>query len=168
MDGNLHAGDLVKQDPNPLNKNGKLFREFLVQQTSLVVLNCLDTCKGVITRRRELDSRIEKAVLDFFLINDKLRPFFKEMLIDEERLFCLSNIAQIKKNGKIIESDHNSMIAKFNLKIEKRKPDRQEMFNLRNKACQEAFKDATDDSPELLICFENNLPVEVQSNRWIK
>ena len=90
------------------------------------------------------------------------------MLIDEARLFCLSNIAQIKKNGKIIESDHNSMIAKFNLKVEKRKPDRQEMFNLRNKACQEAFKDATDDNPELLSCFENNLPVEVQSNRWIK
>jgi hypothetical protein len=59
-------------------------------------------------------------------------------------------------------------IWKCNLKIEKRKPDKQEMFNLRNKACQEAFKDATDDNPELLSCFENNLPVEVQSNRWIK
>ena len=42
------------------------------------------------------------------------------------------------------------------------------MFNLRNKACQEAFKDATDDNPELLRCFDNELPLEVQSNRWYK
>ena len=31
MDGNLHAGELVKNDPNPQNKNGKLFMDFLDQ-----------------------------------------------------------------------------------------------------------------------------------------
>ena len=168
MDGNLHAGDLVENDPNPKNRNGDLFRDFLERNKCLVVLNCLQSCKGVITRRRVLESRTEESVLDFFVINEKLRPFFKDLLIDEEREFCLSNVAQIKKNKRVVETDHNAMIAEFNLKINKRKPDREEMFNLRNGDCQDIFKQFTDDSPELLSCFENNLPIEEQSRKWNK
>ena len=159
MDGNLHAGDLVKLDPNPQNRNGKLFIDFLARNNSLVVLNCLSTCKGVITRRRIMENKTEEAVLDFFLINDKLRPFFKEMLIDEERNYCLSNIAQIRKNCRIIETDHNSMIADFDLNVEVKKPVREEIFNLRNTKCQEVFKNETDDNQELIDCFENDLPL---------
>ena len=168
MDGNLHAGDLVKGDPNPQNKNGKMFRDFLNRNKSLVVLNCLETCKGVITRTRKTEIKTEEAVLDFFLINDKLRPFFKEMIIDEERNFCLSNIAQIKKNGRIIETDHNAMIAEFNLTVDAKKPVREEMFNFRNRKCQEAFKEATEMNEELLDCFDNNLEFKDQSKTWLK
>ena len=130
MDGNLHAGpQLVKSDPNSQNRNGKLFMDFLERNSSLIVVNSLDKCKGVITRKRELESRTEEAVLDFFLINEKLRPFLKEMIIDEKRDFCLQNIAQMKKNGRIIESDHNTSTVEFNIRIDKRKPVREEMFN---------------------------------------
>ena len=46
MDGNLHAGsDLVKNDPNPINRNGKLFLEFLDRNKSLIVLNSLEIAK---------------------------------------------------------------------------------------------------------------------------
>ena len=107
-------------------------------------------------------------MLDFFLINDKLRPFFKEMIIDEERNFCLSNIAQIKKNGRIIETDHNAMIAEFNLTVDAKKPVREEMFNFRNRKCQEAFKEATEMNEELLDCFDNNLQFKDQSKTWLK
>ena len=52
MDGNLHAGsDLIKNDPNKQNKNGKLFVEFLERNTHLLVVNALDLCEGIITRR---------------------------------------------------------------------------------------------------------------------
>jgi hypothetical protein len=121
MDVNLHAGNLVDKDPNPKHKNGKLFMDFLSRNKSLTVLNCLDTCKGVITRRRVFENKIEEAVLDFFLVNEKLRVFFREMLINEDRLFGLCNTAQIKKNGRIIESDHNSMIAEFDIEINRKK-----------------------------------------------
>ena len=168
MDGNLHAGDLVQNDPNPQNKNGKMFMDFLDRNKSMVVTNCLDTCEGVITRKRVLENSIEEAVIDFFLINEKLRPFFKSLLIDEERKFCLSNLAQIKKNKRIIETDHNAMIGEINLKVDKRKPIREEMLNLRNRDCQKAFKDASEDNPELLICFENSLPIQVQSKKLMK
>ena len=66
MDGNLHAGpEIIKNDPNKQNRNGKLFVEFLERNSQLIVVNSLDICEGVITRRRELDDRTEEAVLDF-------------------------------------------------------------------------------------------------------
>ena len=169
IDGNLHAGPgLVKNDPNPINRNRKLFMEFLKRNNSLIVLNSLESCKGVITRRRMLENRIEQAVLDFFLINEKLRPFFKELIIDEEKEYGLCNLAQIKKNKKIIESDHNSLICAFNIEINKIKPVREEMFNLRSNKCQEEFKKATENNSDLVNCFKNGLSFEKQTRKWQK
>ena len=86
MDGNVHAGStLVRNDPNSQNRNGIIFMDFLSRNKSLVVLNCQEQCEGVITRVRELESRTEKAVLDFCIINEKLKSFFKQMVIDEKR-----------------------------------------------------------------------------------
>ena len=42
MDGNLWAGsDIIKDDPNPSNYNGKLFKEFLTKFPHLKVVNSL-------------------------------------------------------------------------------------------------------------------------------
>ena len=68
MDGNLHAGtEIVKGDPNIQNKNGKLFAEFLNRNKNLTVVNNLDVCEGLITRKRDLENKTEKAVLDFII-----------------------------------------------------------------------------------------------------
>ena len=68
MDGNLHAGpELVKNDPNGQNRNGSMFCEFLARNPQLIVVNTLDICEGLITRKRELKNATEEAVLDFFL-----------------------------------------------------------------------------------------------------
>ena len=169
MDGNLHAGpDIVKTDPNKQNKNGKLFVEFLERNAQLLVVNALDLCEGVITRRRELEKRTEEAVLDFFIINEKMRPFLKRMIVDENKEFNLVNLAQLKKNKRIVETDHNGLLLDMELDVSKKKPEREEIFNLRNRACQEAFREETDKNKELLKCFENNLPLAVQSKKWKK
>ena len=88
MDGNLHAGEnFIKNDPNKQNGNGRLFCEFLERNPELIVVNALDICEGVITRKREFENKTEEAVLDFFLINDKMRPFLKKMKIDGTSFF---------------------------------------------------------------------------------
>ena len=69
----------------------------------------------MITRRRELEERVEEAVLDFFVVNERMLPFLKNMVIDEERMFCLSNFAQIKRNKRVIETDHNGLLLELNL-----------------------------------------------------
>ena len=54
MDGNLHAGQaLLKNDPNPQNRNGKMFIEFLERNPTLIVVNALDVCEGLITKKKE-------------------------------------------------------------------------------------------------------------------
>ena len=122
MDGNLHAGgELVKDDPNPQNQNGRLFMQFLQRNPSLTVVNALSICKGLISRQRILESRKEKAVLDFFLVNDKLSPFLKSMIVDEKREFPLSNFSQIKKNKRVTETDHNGLILELEITFSAKK-----------------------------------------------
>ena len=105
MDENLHAGpDLVKNDPNIQNKNGKLFMEFLTRNPYLVIGNNLDLCNGIITRQRLLENKTERAILDFFLMNDRMSSFLSNITIDEERNFSLSNFSQYKKNKRVIET----------------------------------------------------------------
>ena len=90
------------------------------------------------------------------------------MIVDEKREYCLSNFDQLKKNQRVIESDHNGLILDIEIQFSQKKPERQEMFNLKNKECQEAFTNETELNEELLKCFENNLPLEVQSRKWLK
>ena len=169
MDGNLHAGpELIKDDPNPQNKNGKMFMDFLKRNPSLIVVNTLDICEGLVTRRREFTSKVEEAVLDFFLVNEKMRPFLKKMIIDEKREYGLQNFAQYNKNKRVIESDHNGEILELDIEFSYRKQERKEMFNLKNKACQAAFKMETEHNDNLAKVFDNDLPFEVQCNIWFK
>ena len=122
----------------------------------------------MITRKRKFQSKKEESVLDFCVINEKLRPYFKEMIIDEDRDFCLTNIAQIKKNGRLIESVHNSSFMDFDIQIGCKYQQREEMFNFRNKNCQDAFLEATENNRQLLDCFENDMSFEKQSRKWKK
>ena len=169
MDGNLHGGpEVIKNDPNQQNKNGNLFMHFLERNPFLSVGNNLDICKGTITRRRVLENRTEQAILDFFIMNDKMLSFLSNIIIDEDRSFTLSNFSQFKKNKRVIETDHNLMYADFDVSIPKRKPQRIELFNLRNKDCQAMFTTETTENSQLIKCFENMLPFENQCKMWLK
>ena len=73
MDGNLHAGDaLIKHDPNPQNVNGKLFMQFLQQKPLTNGGELTQHLRELITRQRKLEARIERAVLDFFIVNESI------------------------------------------------------------------------------------------------
>ena len=60
MDGNFWAGkDIIPKDPRPQNNNGKLFQQFLERNKNLTVVNSLDICEGLITRKRSREGKIE-------------------------------------------------------------------------------------------------------------
>ena len=68
MDGNLWAGkNIIPNDPNKQNQNGKMFEKILFQNSNFTVVNAISKCEGRITRERTTNKRTEKAVLDFFL-----------------------------------------------------------------------------------------------------
>ena len=169
MDGNMHAGsEVLKNDPNVQNYNGKFLEQFLCRNNGLTVANNLDVCEGSITRQRVLENKTEKAILDLFIINEKMKHFLTKVTIDENRNFCLSNFAQLKKNGRLKETDHNTMIADFAIFMPKKKKERIEMFNLRNINCQKLFTEETEENSFLMDCFDTKSSLKTQSKKWLK
>ena len=142
--------------------------DFLQRNSTLSVVNAMSICQWTITRKRILESRSERALLDFFIVNEKLSPFLTKMIVDEERDYSLGNYAQYHKNNRLIETDHNGLIFELRLEYSAQKPERREYFNFRNKVCQGEFKKETEINSQLLECFENELSVEMQCKKWLK
>ena len=129
MDGNLWAGnEVVKGDPNCCNNNGKLCNEFLQKHPYLTVVNSLDICEGKITRRRVTTKKTEEAILDFFIVCDKLAAFIERLVIDEDKQFPLSRYTKCGKK----DSNHITMILEMNIKYCMKKPERIEVFNFKD------------------------------------
>ena len=165
MDGNLWAGnDVIKGDPNKCNGNGKLFKKFLKEHPYLCVVNSLDICEGIITRRRKLKNKTEEAVLDFFVVCEKIKTFIEKMIIDDNKEYPLSRYT---KDGKT-DSDHNTLIFHMKLNFIQKRKDRIEMFNFRNLEGQEKFSNLTETKNELLKCFLNSNNLSKQSNEWFR
>ena len=169
IDANASLGpEIVKNDPNQQNSNGRLFAEFLERNPALIVVNNLNLCKGLIPRRRKTIKKTEEAILDFFLVNSVMLPFIEEMKIDDIDEYTLSNHSQNKKNKQSVLSDHRPLILKMNLEYTKIKPQRKEQFNFKSEECQELFTEITETTNKLTKCFENDFSDEAKSNKWEK
>ena len=171
MDGNLKAGpEIIPGDPHPINVNGKMFKEFLLNNSHLTVVNSLDLCSGLITRRRQTIHRLEEAVavLDVFVVCDKVLSCVKKMVVDEEKEFVLTNYNKVK--GEIItkDSDHNTLVLYLDIPYSTIKPKRVEFFNLKNGEGQERFKSLTSNCEKLSKCFENSDNFSKQSTKFEK
>ena len=165
MDGNLWAGpEVVKNDPNECNGNGKMFKKFLQEHPYLSVVNSLDVCQGTLTRVRKLKNKTEMAVLDFFVVCEKIKSFIEKMIIDEDKQFPLSRYL---KDGKK-DSDHNTLILYMEITFMEKKQDRIEMFNFKSLEGQEEFFKLTEKNRELVKCFQTEENIEKQSDAWFK
>ena len=167
MDGNLWAGkEIISKDPRPQNRNGRLFEQFLERNPNLNVVNSLNLCEGLITRRRSRNGKIEESVLDFFIVCDLILPFVTRMVIDEEKNYVLTNYQQVRKGGKSTDTDHYTEYMDLAVEIITEKPKRTEIWNFKKKEDQEIFKKLTTDTNELSPYFENELPVLDQFENW--
>ena len=152
-----------------MNNNGKMFKEFLEKFPHLTVVNSLDICEGVITRSRDTIKKNERAVLDFFIVCDKMKQFIKKMIIDEQKMYALTHYFKRKGIDHKINSDHNTMVLDLQMPFYKIKKERKEFFNFRNSECQQIFKEITNNSDELIKCFRNNnSTLSEQCNGWFK
>ena len=169
MDGNLWAGpEVVKNDPNPCNSNGKLFIDFLKKFPQLTVVNSLDLCQGLITRRRITTKRKEESILDYFVVCDRMLIFLDKMIIDEEKKFVLSNYTKVKGKHVKKDSDHFTTILEMNIEYTEKKPERVELFNFKDKECQKKFFEMTNNSTNLTECFLTDGNVDEQATKWFK
>ena len=168
-DGNLWAGDqLIPGDPRPQNRNGKLFHEFLKRNPNLTVVNALPQCHGIVTRSRVKGGIKEESVLDFFIVCSLVLPFITKMVIDDRKSHVLTNYKQVKKTGKAVDSDHFTEYLDVDLEIVKEKPERQELYNFKDKPSQEMFKMLTSETNEFSECFSNETPLLQNIENWRK
>ena len=163
MDGNLWPGQqIVMGDINVQNKNGKLFENFLTRNANLSVVNALPICEGTFTRVKTTKNKTTKTVLDFFVVCDKILPHVTKMHIDEKGEHALTKY----KKG-IVKTDHSMLSMELNLSFHTEKEhERFELFNLRNKVCQQKFKEFTSRTNTLSKCFESDEEVNIQFQRW--
>ena len=169
MDGNMWAGpEVIKNDPHQCNQNGKLLKNFLEDFPQLCVVNSLDICEGLITRRRKTVGGNEESILEVFLVCQKILPFVKRMIVDEDQKYVLSNYAKKKGERIVIKSDHNPLIMELDINYTVKKPDRTETFNFRNKKCQEHFYQITNTSNLLSKCFQKDGDFPAQAGKWFK
>ena len=167
FDGNLWAGKkIIPNDPRPQNNNGKMFEQFLLRNPRLTVVNSLPECRGLVTRSRIKEGVKEESVLDFFVVCELILPFVKKMVIDDSKNYILSNYKIAKQTGKAVDSDHFTQYLDLNLKIGKERPERKEMFNFKDKNCQEAFKINTSETEDFTDCFNGEAPLNEKINNW--
>ena len=54
------------------------------------MVNSLEMCEGRITRRRIIKNSTEEAILDFFIVCEKIAAFVEKLEIDEEKRYPLT------------------------------------------------------------------------------
>ena len=91
-----------------------------------------------------------------------------DLLVDEDRKHTLTRFYKQKNVIKVVKSDHNPLIANINYSwnMKVRQP-RTEIFNLRNKMCQEEFYRNTSNT-EILSSSLVNRDVVTGGKHWLK
>ena len=157
MDSNSKLGpDFIHNDPHQQTSNGKLLAG-IIERHDLIVANGLSAvCVGKITRRRVTVKSTEESIIDHMIISNDLVEELESMLIDEEGKHALTKIVKSKGATKSKQSDHNTIVSKFNICWkEKKKSERVEIYNLKNREGQKKFKELTTEDEELTMIFEN-------------
>ena len=135
MDANSKLGNTyVENDPHSMSPNGKIL-EGIIQRNALIVANGIkDKSDGVITRERTTINGIERSVIDYVLISADLETHMTRCHVDEQRKCVLTKISKTKQGIKRTESDHNTIITKFNIGVNNNKKVKQiEIFNFKDK-----------------------------------
>jgi hypothetical protein len=148
LDSNSKLGQkYIHNDPNPMSGNGRIMAE-IIERNGLCVANCLQgIVNGVITRKRVTKERTEVSAIDLVIISSDMIGSLVSVNIDEAKRNVLTRITKTKNGVVKKESDHNSIITKFNINWErKRKEDRIELFNFKDINGQKKFKELTEKS----------------------
>ena len=140
-----------------------MFQNFLSRNPKLTLLNTESFCHGLITRSRNANNKIEKSVLDFVIVCERVYPFVNKYTIDEEKIYSLANYSS---KHKITYSDHNSLITEINFKFRKIKPERRLIFNYKNIEGLHKFRQLTENKGRFSNIFKSNLSFNKQIKLW--
>ena len=167
VDSNAWAGrNLIPNDPNPQNSNGKLLEKFLEINKNMTLVNSLSLCEGLITRKRISKCLNEKSVLDLFMVCSTILPYVTKMNVDEHGEFQLTNYYGKNHKGKVTMTDHATIELDINLKFDIKKPHRNEAYNFKDIDSQAFFRYITTNTNKLSSCFQSDECFQKQVKIW--
>ena len=164
MDGNCWAGsEVIQDDPKPQNNNGRRFHNFLKANQFLNVINALPICDGRFTRIKHTKNGVQKSMIDFFVVCDKMLPFVTKMTIDEKGENILT-----RYRGRVAKSDHRILKLEMDLQFHiQQKHERTVFFNLKNENCQAKFSEIGSKDKRFSTCFyQCEESIHTQFKRW--
>ena len=116
--GDLNAKiQMVDGEIDAITSNGKYLLDMITTQ-ELEVLNFHQKCEGKWTH--VVRTTGSASVLDYVLVGKQLSNTIKEMLIDEQCLFCPFSIRKRNNVDEPQYSDHNAIISKLEISHEKK------------------------------------------------
>ena len=164
LDFNAKLGmEVLKGDPNAMSENGKLMWD-IVQRHECTVVNTTELCKGTITRSRMKKEIKEESVLDYVIINARIQPFLQQMEIDEAKTKALARF----QKGKAVTSDHNTLTCTFNIPVNKKQPQRIEVYRLRNEEELLQYRERTTHCDKFTRCFTKDGDIVEEGKKWMK
>ena len=169
MDANAKLGpEYIAKDTHEMSGNGKILAS-IIERHVLSVANESSRCTGSITRQRFTKHRTERSCIDLVIFSSDLNDSFKSLHIDEERKHVLTRI-QRKKTGIVIkESDHNVLLTEFkNATSNKVDHKKVEVYNIKNKGCQEKFRGYTSNTKMLSSIFDSSDNINILTQRFLK
>ena len=169
IDSNAWVGkEVIPNDPNETNSNGKLMKKFLENNPDLTVVNALKCCEGTITRERTTILGQEKSAIDVFIVCKKVLPLIKHMEVNHDGKYKLTNFKAKKFKGKVTETDHNPVILVLDLLVPPIKPEKVCFRNMKDSEGQMKFFNMTSQAPKLRQSFTTTKTFEHEVALWQK
>ena len=148
-----------------MDRNGAYFNNFLNKFPHLSLVNSMPITEGLITRRRITVNKMEESIIDYFVVCDRLLPYTKKLLIDEQKKFVLTSFFKRKGLNRSKDSDHHTMILDLSIEF-KSKIQRHESYNVRERKGQLSFQLNTSTDNKLSECFSENKSLEIESQKF--
>ena len=169
MDANSKLGTkYIAKDPHNMSQNGAILAS-IVERQQLIVVNGSTKCTGTITRRRVTKKRTEESVIDIVLVSSDMIENLVKMKIDEAKEHVLTKVTKTKKGFNIKESDHNTILTEFNIKLDVNEDGKKlELYNLKNKECQKQFMENTSNTKMLSSIFDSKDDLDTLTTRFQK
>ena len=124
----------------------------------LILGNSLSQCKGLITRSKVKNNVLEESSIDMVIMSKRLKEKLIEMKIDEKKELIVANF----KKGKVIETDHNTITAKFNLNMHNKDKHKEVIINYNDAEAMIKFKEESSIEGKFTNIFKTNQTLEEQ------
>ena len=141
-DFNAHVGDDdqgIRGNSTKIDCGGEALRN-LIERRGLILANSSEKCQGRITR---IDPKGNDSTIDYVVTNAEMYDKVKNIIIDEDRVWALTNYT--KKKGKSIEvpSDHNTFIINL-MCCKSERTLKKTIWDFKNKDSMTKFKEETE------------------------